>query len=89
MIEVDEACTSETRSWDGSVKVDPGGAAEDRSGTGFEMDRDVNGARRIFCGLSFVTKGVERVDNLSRCPETGGSRILCKEYREVFRELTL
>ena len=48
VIEVNEAYTSKTRSWDGSVKEDLGGAAVIRDRTGFGMDRDVNGARGIF-----------------------------------------
>ena len=61
MMEVDEAYTSKRCSRDGGIKEDPGGAAVIRDGTGFGMDRDVNGARGIFCGLSFVTKGVARL----------------------------
>ena len=48
VIEVNEAYTSKTRSWDGSVKENLGGAAVIRDRTGFGMDRDVNGARGIF-----------------------------------------
>ena len=48
VIEVDEAYTSKTRSWDGSVKGNLGGASVIRDDTGFGMDRDVNGARGIF-----------------------------------------
>ena len=48
VIEVNEAYTSKTRSWDGSVKENLGGGAVIRDGTGFGMDRDVNGARGIF-----------------------------------------
>ena len=48
VIEVNEAYTSKTRSWDGSVKQNLGSATEIRDGTGFGMDRDVNGARGIF-----------------------------------------
>ena len=54
MIEVNEACTSTTRSWEGSVKEDPGEAAVMRSGTGFGMDRDVNGARGILLRTRFL-----------------------------------
>ena len=48
VIEVNEAYTSRTRSWDGSVKENLGGAAVIRDGSGFGMDRDMNGARGIF-----------------------------------------
>ena len=48
VIEVNEAYTSKTRSWDGRVKENLGGAAVIRDGSGFGMDRDVNGARGIF-----------------------------------------
>ena len=47
-IDVNEAYTSKTRSWDGTVDTKLGGARAIRDGTGFGMDRDVNGARRIF-----------------------------------------
>ena len=48
VIEVNEAYTSRTRSWDGSVKENLGGGAVIRDRSGFGMDRDVNGARGIF-----------------------------------------
>ena len=48
VIEVDEAYTSKTRSWNGTVDAKLGGARVIRDETGFEMDRDVNGARGIF-----------------------------------------
>ena len=48
VIEVNEAYTSKTRSWDGRVKENLGGASVIRDGSGFGMDRDVNGARGIF-----------------------------------------
>ena len=48
VIEVSEAYTSKTRSWDGSVKENLGGGAVIRDASGFGMDRDVNGARGIF-----------------------------------------
>ena len=48
VVEVSEAYTSKTRSWDGSVKENLGGAAVIRDASGFGMDRDVNGARGIF-----------------------------------------
>ena len=47
-IDVNEAYTSKTRSWDGTVDTQLGGARVIRDGTGFGMDRDVNGARGIF-----------------------------------------
>ena len=43
-----EAYTSRTRSWDGTVDAKLGGARSIRDGSGFGMDRDVNGARGIF-----------------------------------------
>ena len=48
MLDVDEAYTSKTRSWDGTVNTKLGGAKAIRDDTGFGMDRDVNGARGIF-----------------------------------------
>ena len=48
MVEVNEAYTIKTRSWDGSVKENLGGRAVVRDESGFGMDRDVNGARGIF-----------------------------------------
>ena len=48
VIEVNEAYTSKTRSWDGTVDAKLGGARVVRDGNGFGMDRDVNGARGIF-----------------------------------------
>ena len=47
-IDVNEAYTSKTRSWDGTVDARLGGARVIRDGNGFGMDRDVNGARGIF-----------------------------------------
>ena len=48
VIDVNEAYTSKTRSWDGSIKSNLGGAIVIRDESGFGMDRDVNGARGIF-----------------------------------------
>ena len=48
VLDVNEAYTSKTRSWDGSTKSNLGGAAVIRDTSGFGMDRDVNGARGIF-----------------------------------------
>ena len=48
VMEVGEAYTSKTCSWDGSVKEDLGGRTVIRDASGFEMDRDVNDARGIF-----------------------------------------
>ena len=48
VVEVNEAYTSKTRSWDGSVEEKLGGRAVIRDENGFGMDRDVNGARGIF-----------------------------------------
>ena len=48
MLDVNEAYTSKTRSWDGSIKSNLGGASVIRDESGFGMDRDVNGARGIF-----------------------------------------
>ena len=48
VMEVGEAYTSKTCSWDGSVKEDLGGRTVIGDASGFEMDRDVNGARGIF-----------------------------------------
>ena len=48
VVDVDEAYTSKTRSWDGSIKSNLGGAIVIRDESGFGMDRDVNGARGIF-----------------------------------------
>ena len=48
MLEVNEAYSSKTRSWDGAVNTKLGGAKVIRDDTGFGMDRDVNGARGIF-----------------------------------------
>ncbi len=48
VLEVNEAYTSKTCSWDGSVEQKLGGRAVIRDESGFGMDRDVNGARGIF-----------------------------------------
>ena len=48
VLDVNEAYTSKTRSWDGTVNTKLGGAKVVRDETGFGMDRDVNGARGIF-----------------------------------------
>ena len=48
VIEVNEAYTSKTRSWDGVVNDNLGGNTIVRDHDGFGMDRDVNGARGIF-----------------------------------------
>ena len=40
--------TNKTRSWDGGIKSNLGGAIVIRDESGFGMDRDVNGARGIF-----------------------------------------
>ena len=48
VIDVNEAYTSKTRSWDGTVNGTLGGARVIRDESGFGMDRDVNGARGIF-----------------------------------------
>ena len=48
VLEVNEAYTSKTRSWDGGVDEKLGGRAVIRDENGFGMDRDVNGARGIF-----------------------------------------
>ena len=48
VIDVNEAYTSRTRSWDGTLDARLGGARVIRDQTGFGMDRDVNGARGIF-----------------------------------------
>ena len=48
VLDVNEAYTSKTRSWDGVVKARLGGSKVIRDESGFGMDRDVNGARGIF-----------------------------------------
>ena len=48
VLDVNEAYTSKTRSWDGTVNTKLGSAKVIRDETGFGMDRDVNGARGIF-----------------------------------------
>ena len=48
VLEVNEAYTSKTRSWDGSVDQNLGGRTVVRDEKGFGMDRDLNGARGIF-----------------------------------------
>ena len=48
VVDVNEAYTSKTRSWDGSIKSDLGSGKIIRDEAGFGMDRDVNGARGIF-----------------------------------------
>ena len=48
VLDVNEAYTSKTRSWDGMVKARLGGSKVIRDESGFGMDRDVNGARGIF-----------------------------------------
>ena len=48
VLDVNEAYTSKTLSWDGSIKSNLGGASVIRDETDFGMDRDVNGARGIF-----------------------------------------
>ena len=48
LLEVNEAYTSRTRSWDGRVDEKLGGSRTIRDESGFIMDRDINGARGIF-----------------------------------------
>ena len=48
VLDVNEAYTSKTRSWDGTVDTKLGNAKVIRDDAGFGMDRDVNGARGIF-----------------------------------------
>lgn len=48
LLTVNEAYTSKTRSWDGVVHHNLGGARVIRDPSGFGMDRDINGARGIF-----------------------------------------
>ena len=48
VVEVNEAYTSKTRSWDGSMVENLGGRTVVRDDSGFGMDRDINGARGIF-----------------------------------------
>ena len=48
VLEVNEAYTSKTCSWDGSIKDNLGSRTVIRDESGFGMDRDVNGARGIF-----------------------------------------
>ena len=49
MLDVNEAYTSKTRSWDGGIKSNLGGCqCHQGPKAGFGMDRDVNGARGIF-----------------------------------------
>ena len=48
VLDVNEAYTSKTLSWDGSIKSNLGGASVIRDESGFGMDRDVNGARGVF-----------------------------------------
>ena len=48
VVDVNEAYTSKTRSWDGTVNARLGGARVIRDESGFGMDRDVNGARGVF-----------------------------------------
>ena len=48
VLDVNEAYTSKTCSWDGTIRAKLGGAKTIRDGDGFGMDRDVNGARGIF-----------------------------------------
>ena len=48
VLDVNEAYTSKTRSWDGTVNTKSGGAKIIRDESGFGIDRDVNGTRGIF-----------------------------------------
>ena len=48
VLDVNEAYTSKTRSWDGTVNTKLGSAKVIRDENGFGMDRDINGARGIF-----------------------------------------
>ena len=48
VIDVNEAYTNRTRSWDGGIEPNLGSGKVIRDQTGFGMDRDVNGARGIF-----------------------------------------
>ena len=48
VVEVNEAYTSKTRSWDGIVEENLSGRAAIRDESGFGMGRDINGARGIF-----------------------------------------
>ena len=61
VLDVNEAYTSKTCSWDGLVNSQLGGAKVIRDETGFGMDRDVNGARGIFLralGESLFLRGL-------------------------------
>ena len=46
-MDCNEAYTSKTHSWDGSID-DRLGASKVIKGNGFTVDRDINGARNIF-----------------------------------------
>ena len=48
VLEVNEAYTSKTRSWDGNIDGKLGGRTVIRDEEGFGMGRDINGARGIF-----------------------------------------
>ena len=48
VLEVNEAYTGKTRSWDGSMVENLGGRTVVRDDSGFGMDWDINGARGIF-----------------------------------------
>ena len=48
VLQVNEAYTSRTGSWDGRVDEKLGGSRTIRDESGFIMDRDINGARGIF-----------------------------------------
>ena len=77
VVDVNEAYTSKTRSWDGVIKSNLGGASVIRDESGFGMDRDVNGARGIFLralGDSPVLRGLLTQDALQ---QTNASSMVC------------
>ena len=77
VVDVNEAYTSKTRSWDGVIKSNLGGASVIRDESGFGMDRDVNGARGIFLralGDSPVLRGLLTQDAWQ---QTNASSMVC------------
>ena len=47
VVDCNEACTSKTRSWNGTID-EKSGSSKIIKGDGFTVDRDINGARNIF-----------------------------------------
>ena len=90
VLEVNEAYTSRTRSWDGAVKANLGGSKVIRDESGFGMDRDVNGARGIFLrALGDSPSCVAWSRRLQRSQRTPHCRTLVSVYLSEYMRVAL